>query len=114
MQNDLLKLQQKVAEQAAEIEALRKENAFLHRKIDYINSQRYGQKGERFEPTQLELLPNLPDQTIIIEKPQPAWPADHRGEAGRDDPAFLSGAAPAQADAFAGGSADRRGDHRSR
>lgn len=69
MQNDLLKLRKTVAEQAARIEVLECENALLHRKVSYLESQRYGQKGERFEPAQLELLPDLPTQTIIIEKP---------------------------------------------
>jgi len=72
MQNDLLKLQQTVAEQAAQIEALLGENAILRRKVSYLESQRYGQKGERFEPAQLELLSDLPAQVIVVEKPSAA------------------------------------------
>lgn len=68
METKLAELQRKIAAQAAQIEALSSENAYLRRQLKNLSRMQFGRKSEQLDPAQLELLPS----NTIIAAIQPA------------------------------------------
>ena len=72
MEKKLAELERLVAAQAAQIETLSGENAFLRRQLENLRRLRFGRASERLDPAQLELIPS---QTLIVPVAPPSMPA---------------------------------------
>lgn len=83
MHAQIEELRRQNAEQAAQIEALCTENRLLQQKVQFLLKRLFGQKSEKIDPRQLELLlgyaPPLPEEDA---PPQP--PTRPRSRATRD------------------------------
>ena len=83
MEKKLAELERLVAAQAAQIESLSGENAFLRRQLANLKRLQFGHTSERLDPAQLELIHS---QTLIVpvaSAPAPASNATRRRRAPR-------------------------------
>lgn len=56
MQNELLELQKKVADQAAALHAVEAENKVLRAKVQFLMKRLFGRSSEKLDPAQLQLM----------------------------------------------------------